>query len=74
MNAKYDPAALRSHALLQQKAGRSVFVPPREMLALLDDLDRYRHTLERIVGWDYPCRDDGCEAGEVAAKAFEEQK
>lgn len=71
--AKYDTASLRDQALLQQKVGRSVAVPPREMLALLDDLETFRHTLERIVAWDYPCRDDGCEAGEVAAKAFEEQ-
>lgn len=73
MSAKYDIDALRSWAQLQSELGRSVAVPPREMLALLDDLERFRHTLERIVAWDYPCRDDGCEAGEVAAKAFEEK-
>lgn len=72
MSTKYDTAALRSWARLQAELGRSVAVPPAEMLALLDDLERFRHALERIVGWDYPCRDDGCEAGEVAAKAFEE--
>lgn len=70
---KYNTDELRAWALLLQNVGRSVAVPPRDMLAILDDLERYKHALERIVGWDYPCRDDGCEAGEVAAKAFEEK-
>lgn len=58
---------------MQSELGRSVAVPPAEMLALLDDLERYQHTLKRIVAWDYPCRDEGCEAGEVAAQAFNEK-
>lgn len=63
---------MRNWAKLQAQVGRSVAVPPEDMLALLDDLERYKHTLQRIVGWDYSCRDEGCEAGEVAAKAFNE--
>lgn len=70
---KYDSAALRSWATFQNELGRSVSVPPLELLAVLDDLERYRHILERIVAWDYPCRDEWCEAGDVAALAFEEK-
>lgn len=70
---KYNMSELRAWALLQQNVGRSVAVPPNELLAMLDDLDRCHHMLQRIVGWDYPCRDDNCGAGDVAAKAFEEK-
>lgn len=65
----YDVARLRARA---EKSPFTVAVDSGEMLEMLADMEKMRATLKRIVGWDYPCRDEGCEAGEVAARGLEE--
>lgn len=68
----YDVAQLRQWAEAAKLTPRwTITVTSNDMLELLDDLELYKHILERIVAWDYPCRDEWCEAGEVAKEAFE---
>lgn len=68
----YDVRELRQWAeAAKQTNNWTIRVTSNDMIALLNDLELYRHVLERIVGWDYPCADEWCGAGDVAKEAFE---